>query len=73
MSIGRELRELRLFHRKKLAEIAEQSGLSVSYLSDIERNRRCNFDTTLETLNRILSCYGLEAVIHLRERKKADV
>lgn len=72
MSIGKELRELRLFHRKRLAEIAAASGLSISYLSDIERGHRCNFDTALETLNKILACYDLEAVMRLQERKEAE-
>lgn len=61
--IGKQLRELRHGHGKRLADISQQTALSISYLSDIERNRRCVFDTTLATLNKILACYKLKARI----------
>lgn len=52
-----ELRALRVAHRKTLATLAEASGLSVSFLSDVERGRT---DPSLETLRKIAAAYGME-------------
>jgi XRE family transcriptional regulator, regulator of sulfur utilization len=52
-----ELRALRTAHRKTLAQLAEQTGLSLSFLSDVERGRT---DPSLETLRKIAAAYGME-------------
>lgn len=59
------LRELRKFHNKTLADVASFSGLSVSYLSDLERGRQTPFDSALATVNKIFGCYGLRARLQL--------
>jgi transcriptional regulator with XRE-family HTH domain len=59
--ISQMLRELRKYHGKTLAQVAESSGLSISYLSDIERGAAIPFDAALTMLNKILACYGLRA------------
>jgi transcriptional regulator with XRE-family HTH domain len=59
------LRELRKYNGKTLADVAQVSGLSVSYLSDIERGHAHPFDNALAMLNKILACYGLQASITL--------
>jgi transcriptional regulator with XRE-family HTH domain len=64
--IAKQLKQLRTAHSKRLKDIAAETGLSVSYLSDIERGHRAVFDTALTTLNKILACYGLEARLEVR-------
>lgn len=64
------LRELRKYYAKTLAQVSEHSGLSISYLSDMERGRATPIDAALTTLNKILACYGLEATIELRPKQE---
>ncbi len=49
MNLGERIKEVRLSNEKTLKELAELSGISVSYLSDIERGR------TLPTINILAS------------------
>lgn len=56
-NIAVELRALRVAHRLTLAEVAEQTGISVSFLSDVERGRT---DPSLETLRKLAASYGME-------------
>ena len=70
--LAKELRRLRKEHKMRLADIAKKTGLSVSYLSDIERGHRAVFDSALATLNKILSCYGMEAVIEVRSKVQQE-
>lgn len=49
------IRRLRKQHNLTLADLSIRCGLSVSYLSDIERGRT---KPTLDTLNSIISSYG---------------
>ncbi len=55
-------------HRKRkemtLAQVAEQTGLSISSLSDLERGRT---DPSLSTLRRIAECYGVPVAYLLEE------
>jgi transcriptional regulator with XRE-family HTH domain len=67
-----QLRELRARAGWRLSDLAEQTGYSESYLSEIERGRRASLDTTLAIINRILDCYGLEAVVEVRSKGGAD-
>lgn len=68
--IAKQLRTLRKASGKTLAQVAEQTGLSQSYLSDIERGRRATFDTALATLNKILACYDMELHIVIRSKQE---
>lgn len=52
-----ELRALRTAHRKTLQNLADTTGLSVSFLSDIERGRT---DPSLESLRKIAAAYDME-------------
>ena len=54
MQLGARLRSLRRERRYTLAEVSEKTGLSVSFLSDVERNRT---RPSLETLERLAHFY----------------
>jgi transcriptional regulator with XRE-family HTH domain len=49
-----------------LKQLSQQCGLSISYLSDLERSIR---DPRLETLERIGDVYGLELYIGWRRKE----
>lgn len=66
--LAKQLREFRTRAGWKLSELASQTGYSESYLSEIERGRRASLDTTLATINKVLDCYGLEAVVEIRAK-----
>ena len=59
MELGARLREVRRGQKLTLLQVAEQTGLSVSYLSDLERGRT---KPSMETLERLSSCFGLSGV-----------
>jgi transcriptional regulator with XRE-family HTH domain len=56
MTLGERLRELRSQRRWRLKDLAQRSGLSIPYLSDLERGRTNPSLTTLQTLAR---AYGI--------------
>lgn len=56
MSVGEKLRQLRKSRGETLQVIAAKTEMSMSYLSDIERNRTL---PTLRMLDRITLHYGL--------------
>lgn len=56
MTLGDRLRELRRQHAMTLVEISRTTGLSVSYLSDLERSRTT---PSLDTLERLAACYRI--------------
>lgn len=58
------LRRLRELHDMTLAQQATRSGLSISYLSDIERGRT---PPTLLTLRKIMDCYDLRLVFRAQD------
>lgn len=47
-----------------LAQVAEKTGLSVSFLSDLERGRT---DPSLSTLKRLAACYSMPVAYLLEE------
>jgi len=55
MTLGQRLRELRREAGLTLKELEEKCGISVPYLSDIERGRS---NPSLETLKKLASFYG---------------
>ena len=67
--LAEQLRALRKQAGWTLSELATQTGMSESYLSEIERGRRASVVSTLRTLNRVLDCYGLEATVEIRSKK----
>lgn len=55
-TIGERLKNLRQRSGKKLINISDDTGLSVSYLSDIERGRT---NPSLETCMKLAEVYGV--------------
>lgn len=51
MKLEERIKELRTQHRLTLKDLSESAGLSVSYLSDIERGRTTPSLNTLEVLS----------------------
>ena len=56
MKISERLKALRKQHGLKLREISKETGLSVSYISDIERGRTM---PSLETCGKLAEVYGV--------------
>ena len=54
MKLGERLRELRQQRDLTLLQLSQQTGLSVSYLSDLERGRT---NPSIDTLERIAGTY----------------
>lgn len=54
MEIGLELRAIRKRQRHTLSEVSEETGLSVSFLSDLERGRT---RPSLDTLEKLATFY----------------
>jgi transcriptional regulator with XRE-family HTH domain len=59
-NIPDDLRALRKVHGLKLRELSERTGLSISFLSDIENGRTA---PSLKTVERIANAYSIEAQI----------
>ena len=59
-TLGMSLRGLRKAFGMTLKQLAEQTGLSISYLSDMERGRNC---PSVKTLKKIAAAYGREVEI----------
>lgn len=55
-SVGEKLRNYRLSRDLTLKDVAYATGISVSYLSDIERNRTL---PSLRMLDRLVMGYGI--------------
>lgn len=56
MQIGESLKAYRTTRKKKLREVASAAGISVSFLSDIERGRVL---PSLETCQSLCNYYGI--------------
>lgn len=56
MQLNERLRELRSERGLRLKDIAEHAGISVPYLSDLERGRT---NPSLETLQTLAGAYGI--------------
>ena len=58
MRLGEKIRMIRKLKKWKLKKVASETGLSISYLSDLERGR-CR--PSLKTLYKIASAYNMNA------------
>jgi transcriptional regulator with XRE-family HTH domain len=58
-TLGDRLREIRQSHELTLKEVSEQSGLSISFLSLIERNK---VSISLDHLEKLARFYGIRLV-----------
>jgi transcriptional regulator with XRE-family HTH domain len=73
--LGSALKELRGFHRLTQQEVADQLGISTSYLSEIENNHK---SPTLDLLERYSALYEIPTSSllffseNLGEKKKSD-
>jgi len=56
MQLNTKLRTLRKAMNMTLAQVSNQTGLSVSFISDIERGRT---NASLETLHKLAACYNI--------------
>ena len=56
MDLGPELRKLRKSKRLKLVQVNQYTGLSISFLSDVERS--CT-NPSLDTLEKLADCYQI--------------
>lgn len=56
MKISERLKQLRTLHGLKLREVSQKSGLSLSYLSDLERGRQ---NPSLETCQKLATVYKI--------------
>jgi len=56
MQIGEALRAYRIARKKRLREVSSAAGISVSFLSDIERGRTL---PSLETCQALCNFYGI--------------
>ena len=54
MSVGRKLRELRKTYHYTLKDVKERTGLSISFLSDVERGQT---KPSLDSLKKLAVCY----------------
>jgi XRE family transcriptional regulator, regulator of sulfur utilization len=57
MKLHERLKEVRTQRGLTLLQVKEQSGLSVSYVSDLERGRTSG--PSLETLDKLATCYQM--------------
>lgn len=59
MTLGERIKQLRTAEQMTLSDLSLRSELSISYLSDIERDRT---EPTLKTLVKIASAFGVKVV-----------
>lgn len=51
-----ELKRLRKDNKMTLAKVSEDTGLSISFISDIERGRT---NPSVKTIDKLAACYGV--------------
>jgi transcriptional regulator with XRE-family HTH domain len=56
MKISERLKQLRTLHGLKLREVSKKTGLSLSYISDLERGRQ---NPSLETCQKLATVYKI--------------
>lgn len=64
--LAKQLRSIRTERKLRLSEVAAEAGISVTYLSEIERGRRATVEAALATINKVLAVYDMEAVVEIR-------
>ncbi|MGB9856798.1 MAG: helix-turn-helix domain-containing protein [Dictyoglomaceae bacterium] len=69
MNVGKKIRELRKERNLTLEELSKRTGLSLSYISLIERGLK---NPSLKALEKIASCFGLTpAALFSREENES--
>lgn len=56
MKVSERLKSLRKQHGLKLREVSKKTGLSISYISDLERGRQ---NPSLETCQKLATVYKI--------------
>ncbi len=51
-----ELKRLRKMHKMTLKDVANHTGLSISFVSDIERGVT---NPSIDTIDKLAACYGV--------------
>ncbi|MFY3791749.1 helix-turn-helix domain-containing protein [Ureibacillus sp. MALMAid1270] len=69
MTIGEQLRKLRKKHKMTLKALSEKTGVSISFLSQVERNK-CN--VTLESLRKISDALHVNPSIFFQNSKQEN-
>lgn len=64
INLAEYLNAMRENRDMKLREVSERTGLSISYLSDLERGRTL---PSIETLEKLASCYGMNLAIRFMD------
>ncbi|SES42454.1 helix-turn-helix domain-containing protein [Psychrobacillus sp. OK032] len=68
-SIGQKLKELRKERKQTLKDLAEQTGVSISFLSQVERGKS---SVTLESLKKIADALKVNPTVFFSDRSQAD-
>jgi len=68
-TLGERLRQLRHDRGWKLATAAQRSGVSLAYLSEVERGRKL---PSMDVLARIAGAYGMSVVSLLKGVERYD-
>ena len=64
MSFGTQLRQLRQIHKQTLADVAEAIDLSISHVSNMERNKA---EPTLDTVRKLATHFNVPTAQFLTE------
>ncbi|MFJ8065270.1 helix-turn-helix domain-containing protein [Psychrobacillus sp. NPDC096426] len=68
-SIGQKLKELRKERKQTLKDLSEQTGVSISFLSQVERGKS---SVTLESLKKIADALKVNPTIFFSDDSKAE-
>ncbi|MBM7608695.1 transcriptional regulator with XRE-family HTH domain [Lysinibacillus composti] len=69
MTIGEQLRSIRKNHKMTLKTLSEKTGVSISFLSQVERNK-CN--VTLESLRKISDALNVNPSVFFPQNQEDD-
>ncbi len=70
MRIGNRIKNLRISHRLALKELAKKTGLSISFVSQVEREKT---SPSLDSLSRICSALGVSLAYLFSERQTKEI
>lgn len=66
MTLSNDLRWLRKMRKLTLKQVSQQAGLSISFLSDVERGRT---QPSLRTLEKLVDAYNSPISVHITLEK----
>ncbi|MHC8517724.1 helix-turn-helix domain-containing protein [Sporosarcina sp. ITBMC105] len=68
-SLGGKIKQIRMNKKMTLKTLAEKTGFSISFLSQLERGKS---STTLESLKKISVAFGVNPSVFFEDEKKED-